>query len=546
MPIKENRRFTPLSAVLLMLLLAAWACSYITLPMYQNISDEPYQIMCGWDYRSSVAAPLSAWLTSVIGPLWNFDNFPFRIMGWTLQVISVLIGMLPAWWMSRNINFTLGAGALSIFLFSLCRCLEATFSWDSYAVPTLMVVTVLCFTYYIKPKWWKIATMGVCCGILLTLRLPSGAAILLPIIALLCADGVSKKFAIRLCALLAIYAFTVFAILTLLYGSIGYFIKMVDSDLISDHEPGVLFKIYIWTTLLFYLYILGAAGLCFVMRKLISDRASVITTVAIAACVSLGFYFFIHENWSVGDRAYLFSPLYIVTELYLVWKTSGNARYGAIILLVTSLLGGFGSNIIIARFLVYPTMPILLFYLVQAIRSRSQVAAFSALWIPMLITNYIVVTYTFCNLDSHSIQHPLYKNTTVPHMDGMYVTESESNRIHRIVNCFMPFVNDTTYNTAVMRNTPGDFIFEYIFNSRTPIYQHWWKWKPLILNKDYTDRFTHWIESSDRPVAVLMVRYQDTLDGPEEDIIGEYKRRYRTVYSDSIFTIVIKDVNQGK
>ena len=167
-----------------MLLLAAWACSYITLPMYLNICDETYQIMCGWDYRSSVAAPLSAWFTSAIGPLWNFDNLPFRIMGWTLQVISVIIGMLPAWWMSRNINFTLGAGALSIFLFSLCRCLEATFSWDSYAVPALMVVTVLCFSYYIKPKWWKIAAMGTCCGILLTLRLPSGVAILLPLVAI--------------------------------------------------------------------------------------------------------------------------------------------------------------------------------------------------------------------------------------------------------------------------------------------------------------------------------------------------------------------------
>ena len=47
-------------------------------------------------------------------------------------------------------------------------------------------------------------------------------------------------------------------------------------------------------------------------------------------------------------------------------------------------------------------------------------------------------------------------------------------------------------------------------------------------------------------MAVLMMRYQYTLDGPEEDIIGEYKRRYRTVYSDSTFTIVIKDANQGK
>ena len=64
-----------------------------------------------------------------------------------------------------------------------------------------------------------------------------------------------------------------------------------------------------------------------------------------------------------------------------------------------------------------------------------------------------------------------------------------------------------------------------------------------MLNRDYTGRFTHWIESSDRPVAVLMVRYVNTVDGPEEDIISEYKARYHTVYTDSEFTIVIADRN---
>ena len=544
MLIKENRRFSPLSAVLLMLLLAAWACSYITLPMYLNICDETYQIMCGWDYRSSVAAPLSAWFTSAIGPLWNFDNLPFRIMGWTLQVISVIIGMLPAWWMSRNINFTLGAGALSIFLFSLCRCLEATFSWDSYAVPALMVVTVLCFSYYIKPKWWKIAAMGTCCGILLTLRLPSGAAILLPVVAIIFVNGLSKKSIGRLCALLAIYVFTVFIILTLLYGSISQFLGYIATNLISAHEPHTLREIYIISMNMLCVYAFGAAGLFFIINKTIKANTSVIRTLIITVFVSICFFILIYSlaNYFFWYFSYLFSPLYIITEIYLIRKTSGKLRFGVIIALIASLLGGFGSNIIVARLVVFPTMTFVLYFLARAASTKAKIAVFFVLWLPMIATNHVFVTDLFYNYKQNHVLLT-HEKPVVPHMHGMWVTPSHVEMIQSIAARFMPFVNDTAYNTGVMRNTPNDFIYEYIFDSRCPFYSHCWDWEPLMLDKDYTDRFTHWIESSERPVAVLMVRHQYSLDGPEEEIIGEYKRRYRTVYSDSLFTIVIKDAD---
>ena len=527
-----------------MLLLAAWACSYITLPMYLNICDETYQIMCGWDYRSSVAAPLSAWFTSAIGPLWNFDNLPFRIMGWTLQVISVIIGMLPAWWMSRNINFTLGAGALSIFLFSLCRCLEATFSWDSYAVPALMVVTVLCFSYYIKPKWWKIAAMGTCCGILLTLRLPSGAAILLPVVAIIFVNGLSKKSIGRLCALLAIYVFTVFIILTLLYGSISQFLGYIATNLISAHEPHTLREIYIISMNMLCVYAFGAAGLFFIINKTIKANTSVIRTLIITVFVSICFFILIYSlaNYFFWYFSYLFSPLYIITEIYLIRKTSGKLRFGVIIALIASLLGGFGSNIIVARLVVFPTMTFVLYFLARAASTKAKIAVFFVLWLPMIATNHVFVTDLFYNYKQNHVLLT-HEKPVVPHMHGMWVTPSHVEMIQSIAARFMPFVNDTAYNTGVMRNTPNDFIYEYIFDSRCPFYSHCWDWEPLMLDKDYTDRFTHWIESSERPVAVLMVRHQYSLDGPEEEIIGEYKRRYRTVYSDSLFTIVIKDAD---
>ena len=116
MQIKPNKKFTTLTALLMLLMLVAGAVGYITVPMHFNMHDEPYQIMCGWDYRSSVVAPLSAWITSTVGPLWHFDCLPFHILGWTLHNIAVLIAMLPVWWLSRNINTTLAAGTVSIFL----------------------------------------------------------------------------------------------------------------------------------------------------------------------------------------------------------------------------------------------------------------------------------------------------------------------------------------------------------------------------------------------------------------------------------------------
>ncbi len=200
---------------------------------------------------------------------------------------------------------------MSIFLFSLCRCLEATFSWDSYAVPALMAVTVLCFSYYIKPKWWRIAAMGTCCGILLTLRLPSGAAILLPVVAIIFVNGLSKKSIGRLCALLAIYVFTVFIILTLLYGSISQFLGYIATNLISAHEPHTLREIYIISMNMLCVYAFGAAGLFFIINKTIKANTSVIRTLIITVFVSICFFILIYSlaNYFFWYYSYLFSPL---------------------------------------------------------------------------------------------------------------------------------------------------------------------------------------------------------------------------------------------
>lgn len=523
-----------------MLLLAAWAGGYVSLPIYFDMCDESYQIMCGWDYRTSVAAPLSAWLTSVIGPLWNFDYFPFRTMGWTLHIIALLIGMLPVWWMSRNINFTLGTGDVSIFLFSMCRGIEWMFNWDSYAVPVLMAVVALCVNYRMRPRWWKIVAMGIACGVLATLRLPSSAAIAIPAVCILLTKG-RPRFA-GIVALMATYAVCALAIILALYGSIGEFRAMLASNLITSHDTADLFDLYTYMLPMLYLYGMAAGGVFYIIGKTHTGRVRLAKAMALAACAALGFYIFLHAG-AVRPNWYFVSPLYIVTEAYLVWKSRGISRVAAIMALMATIFGGLGSNIMIARVVIYPTMPIVLYLIALNTSTRAKAAAFAAIWIPIFVISREYVASMFTEQDKCPVQPPPHELRGVPHMKGMYVGWWDIDRIQRIADRFMPFVNDTAYNTAVMRNIPDDFMFEYMFDSRSPVYPHRWDNDTLMLNRDYTGRFTHWIESSDRPVAVLMVRYVNTVDGPEEDIISEYKARYHTVYTDSEFTIVIADRN---
>lgn len=284
-----------------------------------------------------------------------------------------------------------------------------------------------------------------------------------------------------------------------------------------------------------YLYGLAAAGAFFLI-----GRARPAVALATALATATGFYIFLragvdHSNW------YFASPLYIVTEAYLVWKSRGLCRLAAIMALMATIFGGLGSNIMIARVVIYPTMPIVLYLAAMNISSRAKAASFAAIWIPMFAISREDVASMFTEQDKCPIQPPPHELRGVPHMKRMFVGWWDIDRIQRVADRFMPFVNDTTYNTAVMRNIPDDFMFEYMFDSRSPVYAHRWDSDTLMHNKDYTDRFTRWIESSHRPVAVLMVRYAKTIDGPEEEIIREYKQRYRTVYTDSTFTIVTLD-----
>ena len=85
MLIKENRHINWLTAVLAAVLAALCLSGYPHLAVYFDLSDEPYQIMCGWDYRSSAVAPLSAWFTSVVGAWVNYDTKTAWVISLTIK-----------------------------------------------------------------------------------------------------------------------------------------------------------------------------------------------------------------------------------------------------------------------------------------------------------------------------------------------------------------------------------------------------------------------------------------------------------------------------
>lgn len=546
MQIKPNKKFTTLTALLMLLMLVAGAVGYITVPMHFNMHDEPYQIMCGWDYRSSVVAPLSAWITSTVGPLWHFDCLPFHILGWTLHNIAVLIAMLPVWWLSRNINTTLAAGTVSIFLLAMCRNVEWIYNWDSYAAPMLIAVAAAGISYCLRRAWWKIAIAGAFCAVLTMLRMPSIVAVALPLAAILSAEDRAKQKIKAIACLLAIFAITAAGILIMLYGSVGSYVGMIKAHTITAHSSDTLSYVTGVAMHIIFIYAFAAAGVVLIVDKLGIAKKKTPAAAALTAAVAICFYIALRTGIDAINTVmmapwFFLSPLYVVAETYLIWKAKGKMRTVALIALMATLASCVGSNVPIYKMAVFQTMPIIVYLMAVYCTSRAERANLCAIFIPILALSFENETYVLRSEWKSPVQPAPHHLRGVPHMRGMWVNWWDYDRMQRIADRFMPFVNDPAYNTAVMRNGGYGYFFEYIFDSRTPFYSHFWDDTPLLLEKDYTDRFTRWIESSKRPVAVLIVRNPNAPAEPQEEIIGEYMERYRTVYSDRDFTIVIRE-----
>ena len=245
MLIKEDRHISWLTAVLAAVLAALCLSGYPHLAVYFDLSDEPYQIMCGWDYRSSVVAPLSAWFTSVVGAWVDYDMLPLRQIGWTFTLLSILAGSLPVWWLTRNVNFSLVTAIIAIGLASHCRLLEWMYGWDALSVLPATIAAVASFRFIIRRGYAPVIAAAIFSAVATLMRMPSIAITIVPFIAIFASLG-QFKYKLRYFSLfLLVLSSSILLGLICLYGSIENYIEYLGGNIINEHSPGHMFDEYI-------------------------------------------------------------------------------------------------------------------------------------------------------------------------------------------------------------------------------------------------------------------------------------------------------------
>ncbi len=552
MLIKENRHINWLTAVLAAVLAALCLSGYPHLAVYFDLSDEPYQIMCGWDYRSSAVAPLSAWFTSVVGAWVNYDMLPMRQIGWTFTLLSILAGSLPVWWLTRNVNFSLVTAVIATGLASHCRLLEWMYGWDALSALPAMIAAVASFRFVIRPGYAPIVAAAVFTAVATLMRLPSLAIASVLAIAIFASSGILKEkirfFTVFLILLLACLFFGLIS----LYGSIENYLGHLGGNIINEHSPGHMLYEYsrhfIW--LPFFLFLI--AGALFTADKVLILRhtaANIAVFIVLTAVLSFPVFFWADVTW------YGLAPVtstVICALIYILWKLRRHlrSRLGiyALLTAATMLSAAAGSNLVLYKSLTFQTLALVAALIVFVSQSWRTVAgwgvALSAAAIYAGARNYDII-------DPHNgTPPPCYPpKTTVDgmrHHDGLVLDYRWTEQFQRMVDNFGPYADSPDFRTIVVRNMPRNFIYEYMFDSRNPVAPHYWSMDNLMDRPDYCRAIEHMADTVQAPAAILLLQNTSCYFEKEPELITRFKRRYRTVYSDSTFTIVIKDANQGK
>lgn len=540
MTIPEKKQFSTSTAILSILALFAAAGCFIRLSWYYESCDVPFQIMTGWgDFRTSVVAPLSAWLTGIVGKPLHYDLMPMRYFACTCYIAAILIGMIPAWQLSRNIDFTLVYAIVALLLFPWCRIMEFEYSWDVYATLLIMTVFALSTSYMLRQKPWKIILAAALAGATMWVRLPSAIVGLVPAIAAAYTASGLRKRIIALMSVTVIYFITAGVLLVAMYGSADTYLEYWAINKISAHSTEFILLQYGSILNNLYLTILICAGIYYVTSKVLLLKKGLPYIWLANLFVSMAIMIQALNLFVWAPLAPLFITLALLSTMFAIKKNQHKPAAIALLMLVASFSAAFWSNIELTRMVVYPFIPVLA-WLISTTASKHQLAGIACLCLACVLPTLYSAIHGSIK-DGQIWLYSTPEGSFVDgngHIKGYAIDERFRSQYRRVIERFTPYATDTAYTKAVMRGSEHDFMFEYMFDAKTPVFSNYWDHDTLHYNQAYLKGFNAYIDTLRPPTAILVVHR----DMPKPPVAFEYENRYVPVYSDSDFTIVIKPV----
>lgn len=533
---------SPVSILLLALLVVAAVPGFRFMTMVLSITDEPYQALNAMTPACQPFAPLSAWLIHAFGEIAGYNLLGIRIFAWSWQVLGVLLGIVAAYMLSRKLNLSLAAGVVAMLTLSLCHYGERYAGWSTFSATSMPLVFISLICYMRRPEAATAASVGLACSFATLLRLPSVACIVVVAAVLIFyRPGFTltrRQRAVHGGIMAGAFLASALLVLILIYGSLPQFFSAIAENRIGSHGLRDMVSSLITLskpTFTIFFVIMGIAGFVAVIFRDI--RRHIVRLMAVVGLLIISYYAlrvvmqfeFARAILKVSFLTLAGSLLYIRRHQPMdllhtaLWAMAG-----------LSLSAAVGSNMTLLETVVFPFVPAILIF------TRSCLSD-NILKYTFVIAGIISCWFTFRINQNETNNHLTYPVAVHgnPMVEGIEATAECGLPVQKAIDIFTPFIADSAYNCFVVRDN-SEYVYEYMFGRRNPILPHYWDTLPLMDVEEYARGVQHMLDTAKAPAAVLLVSSRGSRK-KEPELISDMKRRYRTVHSDTTFTIVVKD-----
>lgn len=506
-----------LSKVIIYTLFSLLIFTLCCLPAFLKIGvgafsfDEPYQILNGLNYRSMPVAPLSAYLTNILGEVFNWKWLYFRTFALSVNVLCILGSGLFLLWYVRNYFLFLAVTSVSLLVGTLFPEAHNLYGWDTWTELLLIFSLILILKNLLDGTFLRynlIIILGILSALIILVRIPNilVCAVILLIIVFFPSTK-DKKLQNHKLGLCLIYASSIvvsgFVFLSLLYGSPSQYLHELTSRAVGAHGTSALIgSIYIGILntipIIFFFW-----GCYLTIRYCIKNNRkflALIVLIALCWCIRYELYeshtiFF--QNVKRYEAAFWFFIAFLILYYNRCHILSKN--WIAVITVVCfASIPFIGSNTELNKTLVWSTAPLLCCFLAPYFTKALRCLCY--------IFVIAVLIYAYRGLQMSSYGDEGLNNATQRfergHFEGIVTTKSK----WKYVNEFINDMNKYSGSEIIVISRMNDYIYDYSVLSRNDFSAS------MLDNEKYYDdpAYVEWLNKGidkDRGDKKLIIAY---------------------------------------
>lgn len=463
-------------AVILICLLPAYRYAGVGIFFF----DEPYQILNCRDYLNSPLAPLTGWLSAVIGNVFGWDWLHFRYLAIGCTAVSILVGCVWMWHKTRAFVPTLLVGAACLVLATAMRTHLIVFGWDNFALLFTTLLMVAMLSTLEKPTWSKIVILSVLSALSLWVRVPDIVAVPIVAVALFFTHG---EYRLRLKRVIIYIAATVIlsvVILLLLYGSFSAYISALAANAIDSHSKFTILLTFFIGGISVAFASLSFFGANDVLAIRFHNKWQRVVVIGVMTLIL--FYALFGRAISVYMFLTGFMMMFAGAVCYYSVKTGRKELALEIgLLFCLSLVPCVGSNTGLNKMIVFPLVPIVMAYLhMIKMPSVGSTAVSCACAMFLFLPSHI--KHGFGILDGVSVSTEVF---TEGIFKGMSTSAEKKAILTAVQTDMAPYMRADTKLMVLRANV--DYVYEYMFNSRNEYLRHRFDASGCAASQEYID-----------------------------------------------------------